>query len=186
MKTKIRTIIMYSVFLTGACANMPPVGDKTALQDVDFCLNLDGLEFEHQLIFIAHSKLAAKLATKSIKALTGKGSIDIVETGCRNFIYLTDKPNAYYFGRTHRFTKTKNFETRLSKVNIEITTQAYHKFFDESELVPFGLTILLMHEMGHALGLDHVKDDIEDIMFPFYNPFQSLEYNKIIFMKLMR
>ena len=180
---KSRTLIMYIIFLTGGCANMPPIGDKTPLQDIDFCLNLDGLEFEHQLIFIAHAKFAAKLATKSIKALTGRGSIDIIDKHCRNFIYISNKPNAYYKGRAHRFTKTSNFETRLSKVNIEITKQAYMSFFDDSEVFPFGLTILLMHEMGHALGLDH-SDELEDIMFPFYHPFQRLKYTEIKFMKL--
>ena len=185
MIAKIRFIIFITMTLTGACANMPPLMlDKTALQDVDFCLNLDGLEFEHQLIFIHHAKLAAKLATQSIKAITGKGSIDIVASGCRNFVYISDKPNVDYKGRAHRFTKTRFNQTRLSRVNIEITVQAYMSFFEDVGEEPFGLTVLLMHEFGHALGLDHVEDDFEDVMYVGYNSFQRLEYKQIKFMDI--
>ena len=186
--TKLRAIVFYTVLLNG-CISMQYQNNmhlNNLTYCTDFASDYGGAKLS-ALEDAAH--LAVQRANVSIQEVTGKGSVRLVYYNCKNKIKIEhfDDKGSIGFNRIAVDRGINGKELGSTTIVLNKKWVDYWLYFD-----PYGdweddyhyavVTIgrLIMHEIGHGLGLDHSIYPL-DIMFPVYNHTQPLNFDDIVF-----
>ena len=160
--------------------------DSLYLNDLTYCINFNGYTNTQYNMLLDSVDLAIEKANMSIKERTGKGSVNLTDYACVNTISIgplsSDKMGVNHIEYVPRVDGARLVSTKivLSEGYIGALLIGHEEVYDY--YVVHKIAILIMHEIGHGLGLGHV-DNPKDIMYYKHSGEHKLRYDEIIYRK---
>ena len=139
------------------------------LQTIDYCVNTTGLSYREARVFQQAVKTASIMMTKMVQAKFKRGRVTTNCLDLGNVVSVTNLDKYQGFSRTTFRTVKGSVHFVRNRITVDYGSVGFKTIGDFKALV-----LTLMHEFGHALGLEHTPNP-KCLMFFKHNATQGLE-----------